>query len=65
LSLGIGAAAGQTDLSERFCQTPRRVVVDVDSFVGEVYGYGEQGAGLGLHTQAWVSPDRGDPLRDQ
>jgi hypothetical protein len=35
-----------------------RLVVDVDSFVGEVFGYDKQGAGYGYtHKRAGVSPD--------
>jgi hypothetical protein len=36
-----------------------RLVVDVDSFIGEVCGYQKQGSGFGYTKQAWVSPDRG------
>ncbi len=41
-----------------------RLVVDVDSFVGEVYGYDKQGAGYGYTHKRRVSPDRRDPRRD-
>lgn len=37
-----------------------RLVVDVDSFVGELYGYDRQRAGYGYTGQAWVSRDRRD-----
>src|SRR3954470_11116025 len=36
-----------------------RLVVDVDSFVGEVYGHGKQGAGFGYTRGAWL------PLADR
>ena len=42
-----------------------RLVVDVDSFVGEVFGLRQAGCGLWLHAQAGVSPDRRDPGGDR
>ena len=35
-----------------------RLVVDVDSFIGEVHGYEKQGAGFGYTKKARVSPAR-------
>ena len=42
-----------------------RLVIDVDSFVGEVYGYEKQGAGYGYTHKRGLSPDPRDPLRDR
>jgi hypothetical protein len=41
-----------------------RLVVDVDSFVGEVHGYDKQGAGFG-YTTSVGSPDPRDPGRQR
>ena len=38
-----------------------RLVIDVDSFVGEVYGRLKQGAALRVHEAAGVSPDPRHP----
>ena len=38
-----------------------RLVVDVDSFIGEVHGYKKQGAGFGYTKQARVSPAARQP----
>jgi hypothetical protein len=47
LSTRVAAGAGPGD---------RRLVVDVDSFVGEVYGYDKQGAGFGYTTSVGYHP---------
>ena len=39
------------------------LVIDLDSFVGEVYGYEKQGAGYGYTRTLRVSPDHRDPRR--
>ena len=43
----------------------RPLVIDIDSFIGEVHGYQKQGASYGYTKQARLSPDGGGPRRDR
>lgn len=51
-ALGRGWAAGAEPRDER-------LVVDLDSFVGEVHGYQKRGAGFGYTRQLRLPPARG------
>lgn len=37
------------------------LVIDLDSFIGEVHGYAKQGRRLWVHANLWVSPADRDP----
>ena len=43
----------------------QRLVIDIDSFVGEVHGYQKQGASYGYTKTARLSPAGGDPCRER
>ena len=44
---------------------PGRLVIDLDSFVGEVHGHAKQGAGYGYTRPARLPPAAGDARRHQ